>query len=115
MCDEANIQLWKKRCVGYQKLRDWIEWFVAINSVLWGKTKLGVGWECVQTQLQGGYGRVGVGASQLGVGRGRVHTHKLLIIIKIKIIVTQIIQFLILILLIIIKKIIIRQIILFLL
>ena len=53
----------KKNCVGDQKLRDWIEWFVAINSVFWGKTKLGVGWECVQTQLHGGYGRVGVDAS----------------------------------------------------
>jgi hypothetical protein len=59
---------------------------------------------------------VGVDSSQFGVGRGRVQTHRLLIIIKIKIIITQIIKFLILILSIIIKiKIIIRQIILFLL
>jgi hypothetical protein len=27
----------KKSCVGDQKLRDWIKWFVAIHSILWGK------------------------------------------------------------------------------
>ena len=27
----------KKSCVGDQKLRDWIKWFVAIYSVLWEK------------------------------------------------------------------------------
>ena len=27
----------KKSCVGNQKLRYWIKWFVAIHSVLWEK------------------------------------------------------------------------------
>ena len=27
----------KKSCVGDQKLIDWIKWFVAIHSNLWGK------------------------------------------------------------------------------
>jgi len=27
----------KRSCAGDQKLRDWIKWFVAIYSVLWGK------------------------------------------------------------------------------